>query len=119
MEKEVAISRRLAYAMDLFFDCNMTQKDAAAQANVCCPTFRKEIEVHRMCHHPDCSEYHPCRAAKRLSGGKMACGLLTDTDFGWRDCPFFKTKFKYDKEYERTNKLSKIELTALGYFRKE
>lgn len=119
MENEIPIGRRLAYAMDLYFDYNMTQKDATEQANVSVPMFQKELREHRLCYHPDCSEYHPCRCAKRLNKGRMVCSLLTDTDFGWRDCPFFKTEFKYDKEYEQTNKLTDIELMALGYLRKE
>lgn len=45
----------------------------------------------------------------------MACSALDDTDFGWFDCPFFKTKSEFDYEYKVTNKMTDLELTALGY----
>lgn len=54
------------------------------------------------CHHPDCCESHPCRAAKRRSGGLMCCSVLTDTQFGDRVCPFYKTDKAYKKEYLKT-----------------
>lgn len=115
MEKKPPMKTRLRIAMDFYFDKGMTQKAAAAKGGICSPTLRRELENHRMCYHPDCTENHPCRAAKRLNKGKMACSALEDTDFGWFDCPFFKTEFDYELEYRVTNKMTDMEMKALGY----
>lgn len=108
--------RKLTHAaLDLFFDKNYTQKKAAQEFGLSNYYIQTELYDHRVCYHPHCTEGHPCRAAKRGSNGVMFCGALVDTDFGFDNCPFFKTKEDFDFEFRLTNEMNEMEIKALGY----
>lgn len=62
------------------------------------------------CHHPKCTEFTPCRGAKRRKGGVMACLVLEDTVFD-DVCPFYKTVDDFEeeeREYEKTAKRRQV-----------
>lgn len=42
-----------------------------------------------------------CEKEDCFGNSKGRCMCLTDTNFGWRDCPFFKTKKQYKEERKR------------------
>lgn len=73
------------------------QVDASEATGVCLSSLAKRLDELE-CHHPDCTEDHPCRGAKRRKGGVMACMVLENTVF--EDvCPFFMTA----EEFEENN----------------
>lgn len=91
--------KKVSHACDLFFDKGYKQKDAAKEAGVSIGSLYNELHNNRLCHHPHCTEDHPCRAAKRGTNAVMFCGALTDTNFEDYYCPFFKTEHQYYVEY--------------------
>ena len=75
-----------------------TQKEACDATGVSLSLLSQKLDELE-CHHPDCTEDHPCRGAKRRKGGVMACMVLENTVF--EDvCPFFMTA----EEFEENNR---------------
>ena len=101
-------------ALDLFFDRGYSRREAAEKFGLSDYYINTELYDHRVCYHPQCKK-HACRAAKRGSNKIMFCSALTDTNFGYRDCPFYKTEDDFNFEYRLTNKMTEAEAKALGY----
>ena len=53
---------------------------------------------------PECPEVYEdkplCRKA-RIRSSWVECTVLTDTNFGERECPFYKTQEQYIRELEK------------------
>lgn len=113
-EKKKQINKALNY----FFDCNMKQTEACEKAGICTTTLSNELHGYHICHCRECSENHPCRAARRGTNGVMFCGALKET-YDDIFCPFFKTQLDFDREFLETNRMTIGKMTLLGYLRKE
>lgn len=112
-EKKKQLNRALGY----FFDCDMNQTKACEKAGISTTTLCNELHNYHVCHCRECSEEHPCRAAKRGMNGIMFCGALKET-YDSSFCPFFKTQLDYEKEFRETNLMTIWRMENLGYLQK-
>ena len=111
-------TKQINEAVRLFFDENMSQRQACEIAGIATATLARELYDHHLCYHPACTNLHPCRASKRGTNGVMFCGALTETNTV-EFCPFFKTQTDFDQEYQDSNRMTDKQLKSMGYTGKE
>lgn len=96
---EEDINPAVMSAIEDFFD-GKTIGAAAERNGITYGMVTKELHEFRKCHCKKCDPAHICTAGKKGSNGVVYCKALIDTNFGNKECPFYRNEFQIleDKE---------------------